>query len=147
QPHGCTPPLPGLRCGDGLAQESKDGASVLGVQFLSALQGDAGDLRSESDLLKLKFSLLPLYLRNNSMLINCEQQYASSILHHFVGSRDPNHHEANFEVLCKVLQSMRVGDHDVPCQIVSDYERRMENGDLLVQSVVCFCDIPLPQLP
>lgn len=81
------------------------------------------------------------------MLMNCEQQYTSNILYHFVGSRDPNDHEANFEVLCKVLQSMRIGNHQVPCQIVIDYERRMEKGELLVQSVVCFCDIPLTQLP
>jgi len=78
--------------------------------------------------------------------MNCAQQYASNILYHFVGSKDPNDHEANFEVLCKVLQSMRVGNHDVSCRIVIDYNRRMDKGELLVQSVVCFCDIPLTQI-
>lgn len=79
--------------------------------------------------------------------MSCEQQYASNILYHFVGSKDPDDHEANFATLCKILQSMRVGNHAVPCRIEIDYNRRMDKGELLVQSVVCFCDIPLTQLP
>jgi hypothetical protein len=79
--------------------------------------------------------------------MNGAQQYASNILYHFVGSKRPNNHKENFDVLCKILQSMRVGNHDVPCRITIDYDRPIENGELLVQTVVCFCDIPLTQLP
>lgn len=79
------------------------------------------------------------------------QQYASDILYHFVGCGRPNADEENFAVLCAILESGQVRCRKVgsghPVAVQVDYDRNMEKGELVVQSVVCFCDIHLKQLP
>lgn len=74
------------------------------------------------------------------------QQYSSEILYHFVGSGSPDDDEENFVVLNKILRSQQIGRNLVPCQIVVDYDRQIEKGELIVQSVICLCDIRLGQL-
>lgn len=83
------------------------------------------------------------------------QTYTSDTLYHMVGFRHPCDHERNFGTLCAILASMEVRPRqyddsgktlpDGAVQII-DYEKKTTNGELAVQTVVCFCDIPLEQL-
>src|SRR5690606_35452347 len=66
--------------GDGLAQESKDGASVLGMQFLSALQGDAGQLK-QVQLLRIPVSslFLPPIYSGASLMMNTSRDSSAEL--------------------------------------------------------------------
>lgn len=77
--------------------------------------------------------------------------YTSQILYHLVGGHDPKDNERNFDVLCKVLTSNEVKHKQVagnasPMVTSVDYSRAMTNGEPIVQSVTCFCDIPIQDL-
>lgn len=78
------------------------------------------------------------------------QTYASSVLYHFVGRGHAADDDRNFEVLCQVLLSMEIRPNAVQGQrgIVTriDPNRPLQNGELIEQSVCCFCDIHLSQL-
>ena len=78
------------------------------------------------------------------------QVYASSILYHLVGGRNPNDDEANFDTLCLILKSMMIKPREVAGKsgitIQIDLAREMQFGELIEQSVCCFCDIHLSQL-
>lgn len=76
-----------------------------------------------------------------------QDTYVSHELFHLVGRRDPYDHEANYEALCKILSSHRISypPHEPGWgskRVTIDWRKSLENGDLLVPTVVCFADIP-----
>lgn len=76
--------------------------------------------------------------------------YTSEILYHFVGGSSPHDDDQNFDTLCKVLASQEIRHRHVASgdsiAIEINYERHMVNGELIVQSIVCLCDIPFDML-
>jgi hypothetical protein len=79
------------------------------------------------------------------------QSYASDTLYHFVGRSNPDKDDENFKTLCKVIESKEIRHHHVngnpaPMVISIDLARGMRDGELIVQSVCCFCDIDFTQL-
>lgn len=78
------------------------------------------------------------------------QTYTSDVLYHLVGRNCPEDDEANFNTLCLILKSMEVrpsrveGQEGIVYRI--DPSRGLKHGELIEQSVTCFCDIHLSQL-
>lgn len=71
----------------------------------------------------------------------------NSVLYHFVGWGSPLDDETNFSILCKVLASGQVGRIDAPInQIIIDPTREIQKGELIQQSVTCYCDISFDDL-
>lgn len=75
----------------------------------------------------------------------------NDVLYHFVGWGCPHDHDSNFETLCTILNSMRVGRYpdDDPAagiRLVIQAGGPLEKGELIQQSITCFCDIPFEQL-
>jgi hypothetical protein len=76
---------------------------------------------------------------------------SDDVLYHFVGWGEPTNHEKNFETLCTILECMRVGRYpdDNPSagiRLIIEAGRTPEKGELIKQSISCFCDIPFDQL-
>lgn len=72
-------------------------------------------------------------------------------LYHFVGWGSPTDDEKNFKTLCAILDLMRVGRYpnDNPSaglQLIIDSNRTLQKGELIQQSITCFCDIPFDDL-
>lgn len=79
------------------------------------------------------------------------QTYASDVLYHMVGGKAPMDHERNFDTLCKILESREIRHRKIdglpgPMSLKIDFDAAMADGELIVQTVICFCDIHLSQL-
>lgn len=71
----------------------------------------------------------------------------NEILYHFVGFGSSDNDEENFKILCAVLESAQVGKPGMQqIQIVIDPSREPYKGELLQQSITCYCDIPFVDL-
>lgn len=73
--------------------------------------------------------------------------YVSEELFHFVGFRAPSNHEANYEILTRILKSRllrhssyRPDDSGIRMSI--NWHADVAAGELVVPEVICFCDIP-----
>jgi len=78
-------------------------------------------------------------------------RFISAELFHFVGRDHPNDHEANYETLKKILTMGCVSHHPHErgwgaMSVTVDWSKRLINGDLVVPSVTCYCDIPFEHL-
>lgn len=76
-----------------------------------------------------------------------QHDYTSNELFHFVGRSQPTDHETNYEILRKILRSNCVSHppHDGSWGSIGyiiEWDRRLEDDDLIVPTVVCFADIP-----
>ena len=72
---------------------------------------------------------------------------ADDVLYHFVGFGTPHDDEANFETLCAVLTSEQIGKPGMPNkQITIDPTRPITKGELIQQSITCYCDISFDDL-
>jgi hypothetical protein len=78
-------------------------------------------------------------------------RYVSNELFHFVGRSHPINHEANYQILLKVLDSGCIshpphtsdwGAH----RITINWDKTIFSEELIVPSVTCFCDIPFETL-
>lgn len=68
-------------------------------------------------------------------------------LYHFVGWGSAEDDEKNFDTLCKVLTSKQVGrPSSAGTRLEIDPTRRPQKGELIKQSVTCYCDIPRNEL-
>lgn len=79
------------------------------------------------------------------------QTYTSEVLYHMVGSSSPQDDDRNFQTLCKVLESMEIRHRKIdglssPIAVKIDYSADLDNGEPIVQTVTCFCDIHRDQL-
>lgn len=79
------------------------------------------------------------------------QTYTSEILYHMVGSSAPQDHDRNFKTLCRVLESMKLRHRKVdglsdPIAIRIGSGASSANGEPIIQTVICFCDIHFCQL-
>lgn len=76
--------------------------------------------------------------------------YVSEELFHFVGSNHPSDHEANYQILLKVLDEgwiTHLPHHHVIADSVSfDLEASLESGELINPKMTCYCDIPLTSI-
>lgn len=76
------------------------------------------------------------------------QRYISDELTHFVGRRFrdlPDAHERQFSLLVDILRQGRLGaSPDVA--MTPDTDRRLSDNDYYKSNVVCFSDIPVPDL-
>ena len=77
--------------------------------------------------------------------------FISPELFHFVGHANPDDHEANFALLCRVLQGGCISHapHTNDWGAVSytvDLSKRLHFEELVVPTVTCYCDIPLSSL-
>jgi len=71
----------------------------------------------------------------------------NKILYHFVGFGSAEDDEANFRTLCAVLESRQIGASGMASiQVTIDPSRRPQKGELLQQSITCYCDIPFEEL-
>ena len=71
----------------------------------------------------------------------------NEILYHFVGFGSPEDDEANFGKLCLLLESGQVGKPGMANKrLTIDPSRQPQKGELLQQSITCYCDIPLLEL-
>jgi len=78
-------------------------------------------------------------------------QYTSSELFHLVGRSHPDDHEANYQILLKVLDSYCVSHPPhvpgvSPHRITTNWDKSIFTGELIVADVTCFCDIPYDTL-
>jgi len=78
--------------------------------------------------------------------------YTSSELFHFVGRQFPDDDEANYQTLLKVLGTGCVSHppHRPDWGMVShhiDFTKRLIDGNLMVSTITCYCDIPVDHLP
>ncbi|MCA1788822.1 MAG: hypothetical protein LC667_02885 [Thioalkalivibrio sp.] len=76
-----------------------------------------------------------------------QQDYTSDELFHFVGRSQPTDHETNYEVVRSILRSSCISHwpHDGSWGSIGytiAWDRRLEDDDLIVPTVVCFADIP-----
>ncbi len=74
-------------------------------------------------------------------------RYTSNVLYHFVGRSHPDDNEANYEILKKVLLSKCISHppHNDDWGMVStriDLDKSLLTEDLIISTMVCFCDIP-----
>lgn len=77
-------------------------------------------------------------------------------LHHFVGHKDPNNNEVNFQTLVSVLESkcIRVNHKDgsgygysgIKFSLHTDTEHSLENETLMQPRITCYADIPTDDL-
>lgn len=79
-------------------------------------------------------------------------RYTSEYLYHIVGLRHPSDHDANYEILLKILDDGAVTHppHDLNSTLrIRTYlwNANIEKGELIVPQVTCFCDIPFEALP
>lgn len=80
-----------------------------------------------------------------------QNKYVSDELYHFVGFSHPEDHETNYETLLKIIDSKCVSHppHDGYSQeirITLNWDAKIEEGELVVPEVICFCDIPYEAL-
>lgn len=78
--------------------------------------------------------------------------YISNELFHFFGRSCPDEHEANYDLLKRVLGRGCISHkpHDDNWGAVSyalDLSKRLAFEELIVPTVTCFCDIPFSSLP
>ena len=78
-------------------------------------------------------------------------QVISDELFHFVGSKAPQDDEANFQILTDVLGSQCVTYNPSvldwgPETITIDWDKSLLDGELVVPTMTCFCDIPYDHL-
>ena len=76
-----------------------------------------------------------------------DHKYVSDELFHFVGFSHPSDHEANYQVLLKILDSKMVIYRDfdpgsIGLRMSVDWNADIVNGQLVVRQVTCYCDIP-----
>jgi Putative abortive phage resistance protein AbiGi, antitoxin len=78
-------------------------------------------------------------------------RYISNELFHFVGRSDPTNHEANYQVLLKVLDARCVSHpphthgHSAH-RLVINWDKNVFSEKLVMADITCFCDIPLETL-
>ena len=71
----------------------------------------------------------------------------NTTLYHFVGWGSADNDKKNFDTLCKVLGSKQIGlASSGGIRIDIDPTRKFEKGELIKQSITCYCDIPFNEL-
>lgn len=75
------------------------------------------------------------------------QRFVGDRLYHLVGFRAPDADPENFQILRAILRSMKLRTCEVAgerggIRTVSDSSRWVSDGEPILQSVVCLCDIP-----
>jgi hypothetical protein len=80
-----------------------------------------------------------------------DNEYVSTELFHFVGQKTPLAHDANWKVLSSILKSGCISypPHDVgwgETRYEVDFGARLDEGELIVPEMTCFCDIPVRSL-
>jgi hypothetical protein len=80
------------------------------------------------------------------------QYISANELYHFVGRSHPTDHEANYQILLKVLDSGRISypPHEEPGwgshQVRINWDQNIFSEKLVEANITCFCDIPLETL-
>lgn len=88
--------------------------------------------------------------KHSEIAVPMKNQYISAELTHLVGRPHPNDHEANYQILLKVLVEKCVSHppHDGRFKVsyTLNPQGSLASGDLIVPDVTCFCDIPINRL-
>jgi Putative abortive phage resistance protein AbiGi, antitoxin len=76
--------------------------------------------------------------------------YTSDVFYHFVGREHPMDHEANYEILLKILSSGHVTHRPhrpwVHGEYSFDWDVDVDSGELMIPEITCYCDIPFESL-
>jgi hypothetical protein len=73
--------------------------------------------------------------------------YVAEELLHFVGRKNPTDHEANYQILLKILDERWIThyphQHIIADSVSFDLNANLESGALINPYMTCYCDIPL----